>query len=169
MKKTAVRSMFRQFLCAALFFLLGCGNSEELKTIAGLQEKLRVLQGEIDNRDNRIEILTSDQSDQVAKLLDTHGKEIARLTSEISALKIEVGQKTELVLGYKEVIDSIEFSEAAVESNWKVAAFVLTTVLLLLSFLFIPILTKLRDLHNQAQEFVLKSVTRLRGDMFSNE
>ena len=142
----------------------GCGDKEEFRTIQGLQEKIQVLQNELDLCNERNKILQSDQEDRTSELKDSYERELAQSRKKINELTVELGQKSELLIGYEEVFNSMKFSEVAVDSNWRMATFVCFGFIVVLGFVVIFLMSKLRATDHQDRKLILKAVARLRRE-----
>lgn len=153
--------------------MLGCGSSQEFKTVQGLQEKTRVLEQEVanlqktkddlikDNVKSKVE-LSKDSEDRLVKIKLIYDEQIKNLESQNATLMLELGKVRQEKLVYQEIVEQEPRLQEANGIRFgieRMAWIALQTVSLVF---VIVIATKNKSLHDKINSRVVQQASALR-------
>jgi chromosome segregation ATPase len=164
------------------FAALGCAQQQQqdLTTIKGLQEQVKVLQGEVKDRDKRIDELKKERSaggaeaqgkieelkrefeDRVSKIEQLHKAKVTQLDSEIANLRLELGSVQREKIALQEINDRAPRISAANTAKKGYDVMVLGVLVLALIAVLLYVVFRYRSLHDRLNLLVMQHSSELR-------
>jgi len=177
---------FKSIRCVSLLVVtmalvsVGCGGNPENKTIAGLQEQVKVQLAQIKDLKQQIEDMKSEKSkgdqsaeiriaeakktyeDQLAKVKELHLQKITLLDHEISDLRLELGSVQREKIAVQEINDRGPRIAAAHSARKEYDLMVLGVLLVILIAVLLYVVFRYRSVHDRLNLLVMQQSSELR-------